>query len=126
MVKNIDSILNFAKLNSAIERYKLDAEKIIKGDPNQQLQNHYSSDCEQFHVGVWRSEIGTWKVAYSEHEYCEILSGSSKVTDINGHSITVKTGDRFVIPAGFEGTWEVLDNCQKVYVIFEANTQLNN
>ncbi|WP_414028394.1 cupin domain-containing protein, partial [Escherichia coli] len=28
--------------------------------------------------------------------------------------------DRFVIPAGFQGTWEVLEACRKVYVIFEA------
>ncbi|WP_220761230.1 MULTISPECIES: cupin domain-containing protein [unclassified Shewanella] len=123
MIQHIDSILNFAKLNTAIERYKLEAEKVLAGDPAQELQNHYSSDCEQFHAGVWQGDVGSWKVAYSEHEYCEILSGSSKVTDNNGHSITVKTGDRFVIPAGFEGTWEVLDNCRKVYVIFEANAQ---
>ncbi|CAM3233470.1 cupin domain-containing protein [Shewanella pealeana] len=123
MMQNIDSILNFAKLNTAIERYKLDAEKVLAGNPGQELQNHYSSDCEQFHAGVWQGDVGSWKVSYSEHEYCEILSGSSKVTDNNGHSITVKTGDRFVIPAGFEGTWEVLDNCRKVYVIFEANAQ---
>ncbi|ABZ75558.1 protein of unknown function DUF861 cupin_3 [Shewanella halifaxensis HAW-EB4] len=123
MAQNIDSILNFAKLDTAIERYKLDTEKVLMGDPEQELQNHYSSDCEQFHAGVWQGDIGTWKVSYSEHEYCEILAGASKVTDKNGHSITVKTGDRFVIPAGFEGTWEVLDNCRKVYVIFESNAQ---
>ncbi|MGS0676978.1 cupin domain-containing protein [Shewanella sp. 125m-1] len=122
MIQNIDSILNFSTLNTAIERYKLDAEKVIAGEPEQALQNHYSSDCDQFHAGVWQGDIGTWNVAYSEHEYCEILSGSCKVTDKNGHCITVKTGDRFVIPAGFEGTWEVLDNCRKVYVIFEPNT----
>ncbi|HLD67170.1 MAG TPA: cupin domain-containing protein, partial [Pseudomonas sp.] len=28
-------------------------------------------------------------------------------------------GDRFVIPAGFSGTWEVLEPCRKVYVMFE-------
>ena len=29
-------------------------------------------------------------------------------------------GGRFVIPAGFIGTWEVLETCEKVYVMFEA------
>ncbi|GIU13293.1 hypothetical protein TUM4261_27380 [Shewanella sp. c952] len=115
----IDSIIDFSAINTAVERYKLAAEKLLQGDPEQQLQNHYSSDCDQFHAGVWQGDIGRWKVCYSEHEYCEILSGASVVTDNDGNQTTVKTGDRFVIPAGFEGTWEVLEDCRKVYVIFE-------
>jgi len=31
-------------------------------------------------------------------------------------------GDAFVIPAGFTGTWEVLDDCAKIYAIFEARS----
>ena len=34
---------------------------------------------------------------------------------------TVKTGDNFVIPAGFEGTWETIEPASKYYVIFEKN-----
>jgi uncharacterized cupin superfamily protein len=26
------------------------------------------------------------------------------------------------VPAGFEGTWEVLEECTKFYVIFDART----
>ncbi|QQX81132.1 cupin domain-containing protein [Shewanella sp. KX20019] len=121
MTIGIDSIIDFAAINTAVERYKLDANKVLQGDPEQQLQNHYSSDCDQFHSGVWQGDIGSWKVNYSEHEYCEILSGASVITDSDGNQTTVKTGDRFVIPAGFTGTWEVLENCRKVYVIFDSN-----
>ena len=31
-------------------------------------------------------------------------------------------GAGFVVPAGFEGTWEVLEECTKFYAIFEART----
>ena len=31
----------------------------------------------------------------------------------------LRAGDRFVIPAGFRGTWEVLETCRKIYVTFE-------
>ncbi|MFT5789188.1 MAG: putative cupin superfamily protein [Shewanella sp.] len=123
MTIGIDSIIDFSAINTAVERYKLNAEKVLQGDPEQHLQNHYSSDCDQFHAGVWQGDIGRWKVNYSEHEYCEILSGTSIITDNGGNQTTVKTGDRFVIPAGFKGTWEVLESCRKVYVIFEPNQQ---
>ncbi|VVO42529.1 hypothetical protein PS704_06037 [Pseudomonas fluorescens] len=39
--------------------------------------------------------------------------------DNDGNSKTVRAGDRFVIPAGFRGTWEVLETCRKIYVAFE-------
>jgi uncharacterized cupin superfamily protein len=31
-------------------------------------------------------------------------------------------GEGFVVPAGFVGTWEVIDDCTKFYAIFEART----
>jgi uncharacterized cupin superfamily protein len=31
----------------------------------------------------------------------------------------IAAGDTFVIPAGFVGTWEVLEDCRKIYAIFE-------
>ena len=33
--------------------------------------------------------------------------------------MTSRTGDRFVIPAGFSGTWEVIEPTRKVYAMFE-------
>lgn len=39
--------------------------------------------------------------------------------DSDGNAKTLRVGDRFVIPAGFRGTWEVLEACRKIYVIFE-------
>jgi hypothetical protein len=31
-------------------------------------------------------------------------------------------GVGFLVPAGFSGTWEVIEECTKFYVIFEART----
>lgn len=39
--------------------------------------------------------------------------------DAEGNAKTLRAGDRFVIPAGFSGTWEVLEPCRKIYVVFE-------
>ncbi|WCD80606.1 cupin domain-containing protein [Pseudomonas solani] len=116
---NIESIVDFANSPAAAERYRPAPEKVLKGDPEQSVRNHYGSPCGQFNVGIWEGAVGHWTVSYTEHEYCEILQGVSVLRDADGNAKTVRAGDRFVIPAGFSGTWEVLEACRKVYVIFE-------
>lgn len=116
---NIQQIVDFAQTNSSLESYRPAPEKILKGDPAQSVRNHYGSPCGQFNAGIWEGAVGQWTVNYSEHEYCEILQGVSVLRDKEGNAKTLRAGDRFVIPAGFSGTWEVLETCRKVYVIFE-------
>ncbi|MNP02013.1 hypothetical protein D3C76_938480 [compost metagenome] len=118
----IDQIVDFAQATTAAEHYRPAPEKILKGDPAQSVRNHYASPCGQFNAGIWEGEPGQWTVNYTEHEYCEILQGVSVIRDQDGNARTVRTGDRFVIPAGFQGTWEVLESCRKVYVIFEQKS----
>lgn len=118
---SVEQILDFAAATPDSVRYQPAPEKIIAGQPDQAVFNHYSSPCQQFSAGVWEGAIGQWTVNYSEHEYCEILQGVSVIRDEAGGARTVRAGDRFVIPAGFKGTWEVLEPCRKVYVVFEAN-----
>ncbi|MCT8985584.1 cupin domain-containing protein [Shewanella phaeophyticola] len=119
MNKSISDITLFSGQSTEVESYYLADEKRITGNPLQSVQNHFESPCKQFNVGVWQSEAGSWSVNYSEYEYCDILEGSSMITDSQGHSLTVKAGDKFVIPAGFIGTWEVIEHCKKIYVMFE-------
>lgn len=116
---SIDQIVDFAQAKTAPEYYSPDAHKVLKGDPKQSVRNHYSSPCGQFSTGIWEGEVGHWTVSYSEHEYCELLAGVSVLRDEQGNAKTLRAGDRFVIPAGFKGTWEVLEPTRKVYVIYE-------
>lgn len=115
----ISSIIDFAQVLTEAERYRPAAEKILKGEPDQAVYNHYSSPCGQFAAGVWEGAVGQWTVSYTEHEYCEIVHGVSVLRDKDGDAKTLRAGDRFVIPAGFQGTWEVLEPCRKIYVMFE-------
>lgn len=117
---NIQQIVDFAQVLTEAERYRPAAEKVLKGDPEQVVFNHYSSPCGQFAAGVWEGAPGQWRVNYTEHEYCEIVHGVSVLRDEAGAAKTLRAGDRFVIPAGFKGTWEVLEACRKIYVMFEA------
>jgi uncharacterized cupin superfamily protein len=115
----IQHIVDFAQAGSREARYRPTEDKILAGDPWQSVRNHYGSPCGQFNAGIWEGDPGQWQVNYTEHEYCEILAGVSVLRDAAGGSRTVRSGDRFVIPAGFRGTWEVVERCRKVYVVFE-------
>lgn len=110
------------KLDRAVqpEDYHLPEEKLLVGNPRQTVWLHYTDPSGQFVVGVWRSEPGKWRISYTEEEYCQMLEGRSIVTDAVGRAVTVAAGESFVIPRGFEGTWEVVDTTLKRFVIFEA------
>ncbi|MHC8317100.1 cupin domain-containing protein [Pseudomonas sp. LB3P31] len=116
---NIQDIADFSQADIQPDRYRPDDAKILKGEPDQAVYNHYNSPCGQLSAGVWEGAVGQWLVNFTEHEYCEIVQGVSVLRDNDGNSKTVRAGDRFVIPAGFKGTWEVLESCRKIYVAFE-------
>ncbi len=66
---------------------------------------------------------GTWRVQYTEEEYCRILEGRSLLTASDGTVTAVGPGDEFVIPRGFIGTWQVIETTRKTYVIYEAGIE---
>ena len=101
------------------EEYFLAAEKLISGNPKQVVWNAYRDAEGRFFAGVWHSEVGKWRIRYTEQEYCHVLQGVSVITDEQGKAATVSAGDRFVIPRGFVGTWEVVEPTRKIYVIYE-------
>ena len=100
------------------EEYFLPAQKLLQGNPRQTVWMQYTDPTGQFMVGIWHSERGRWKILYTEQEYCRMLEGISVITDQAGLAITVRQGDEFVIPAGFDGTWEVLEPTRKHFVIY--------
>ena len=99
-------------------------QKLIAGNPLQSLWNQYSDPTSRFFSGVWQSEPGKWHIHYTEEEFCQILGGVSVVTDAEGVSTTLRPGDNFVIPRGFQGTWEVLETTRKIYVVYESGQPL--
>ncbi|QSP95013.1 DUF861 domain-containing protein [Marinobacter salinisoli] len=119
-MSQITSIFDVTTTGITAENYLPDAAKILSGKPEQNVWNGFSSRDEKFHVGTWDSQAGEWTISYSEDEFCLILEGESVISDKDGNQKTVKAGDQFVIPAGFEGTWSVPSYCKKIYVIYEA------
>lgn len=76
---SIQGIVDFSQATTPVERYRPDAAKVLKGDPEQAVYNHYSSPCGQLNAGVWEGEVGQWTVNFTEHEYCEIVDRKSVV-----------------------------------------------
>ena len=69
------------------------------------------------YAGIWEATPGTWKIAYDEWEYFNILSGYSIVTADDGETFHLRAGDRMILKPGFKGTWEVVETTRKDYVI---------
>jgi uncharacterized cupin superfamily protein len=95
------------------------ADRILSGEPRLSAWNHYSDPSQQFFAGVWTATGGTWRINYSEVEFCHLLSGRVALTNQQGQRWEFGAGDSFVVPAGFIGTWEVIAECRKLYAIFE-------
>jgi uncharacterized protein len=94
-------------------------DRLVSGNPRQQVWNAFSDPEGRFHVGRWSSTVGAWRVKYTERELCHLLSGVVRLTDEQGKQRTFRAGDTFMIDKGYSGTWEVLEPCSKVYAIYE-------
>lgn len=99
------------------------AEKLLRGSPNTTTAHQFTNTQNNFHCGVWGSNSGKWTLNYTEDEFCYIISGEAVITDSQGHTEQLKKGDAFVVPAGFNGTWETLGTVQKFYAIYEKSTE---
>ncbi len=112
--------LAFDKSEAEFEEYLTPDDRCVRGQALQRTWNHYTSDDGKFFSGIWEGEPGCWKTRYTEHEFCQLLSGRVILRGTYGSETELVAGDNFVIPAGFEGEWEVLETVKKVYAIYEA------
>jgi hypothetical protein len=97
-------------------------ERLVHGSPVQQLWNAFADSTGQFFAGHWSSTRGAWRIRYTETELCVILAGRIALVDTAGLREEFGPGEIFLIPAGYEGTWEVIEDCTKIYAIFEPRT----
>jgi uncharacterized cupin superfamily protein len=103
----------------APEHYRPEADHILAGDPAQMALNAFQSADGRFNCGIWESQPGKWRVVFSESEFCHLLAGVLVVAGDDGSERTFRAGDAFVCPAGFTGTWEVLEPARKFYAFYE-------
>ena len=113
-------VLFFDRHEAEFDEYKTPQEKCIRGQPAQRTWNHFTSRDGRFFAGLWEAEPGCWRISYTENEFCQILAGRSILRCADGEEFVIRAGDNFVIPAGFEGEWEVVETTKKIYAIYES------
>jgi uncharacterized cupin superfamily protein len=116
---SVSDIADFSVPAEAIDA-RPSPDRILEGSCAQRVWNRYTDPSGRFSAGVWSSEPGRWRIAYTEHEFCRILDGTVVLTDEAGQTRTFGPGDTFVIPAGFRGTWESVGLVRKLYAVFEG------
>jgi uncharacterized protein len=123
-----DRLLVFAHMSPSIvrldRRFEPDIsvpqpDRLLAGKPEHRLWNAFTDPSQQFFAGRWSATQGKWRVRYTENELCVITAGRVVIESESGERSTFGPGDAFVVPAGFVGTWEILEECSKVYAIFE-------
>lgn len=112
-------IVNFATAGAEVTLSIPAEDRLLAGSPQQKTSNVFSDAGGKFFSGVWESTPGKWRIRYSENEFCHMTAGRVRITQTNGAAHEFGAGDSFVIPAGFEGTWEVLETARKLYAIYE-------
>ncbi len=118
MSNSIQKVIDFAASTIEGSVSAMAPDRCLQGQPEQTLWNQFQDNTKQMLSGIWECTEGKWNADYSsKNEFCHILAGKVVLTDEAGSASTFSAGDSFVIPAGFVGTWEVLEPVRKLYVI---------
>ena len=114
------SIVDFTVAGAEQSTSTPPADRLLSGQPQQTVRNFFSDATGQFFAGTWESTPGRWRVRYSENEFCHITRGRVRIEDEKGRQWSFAAGASFVVPAGFQGVWEVIEPTHKFYAIFES------
>lgn len=99
-------------------------ERLLAGNPLRETWNLIETpvgDGQTFYSGVWRCEPGHWRIAFgpAEREVFTVLQGRCRVHSAAGGYQEAGPGQAIHIPPGFTGSFEVLEQVTKTYVIIE-------
>ena len=99
------------------EAARIPEDRTERGPIDTRTWNAWVGEGDRLYCGIWSATPGKHRVTYTEWEFCHIIRGEAILTGANGAAERVGPGDAFIIPAGFEGTWETLSPLEKHYVI---------
>jgi len=96
-------------------RKTLPAEKLLAGNPHIVNQLFFRDVPGDFTCGIWECTPGSFKAKYEEDEFYYMLEGKVVIRDDTGGAVTYLPGDVIVVPAGFVGSWDVVEYTRKIY-----------
>ncbi|EFC50428.1 predicted protein [Naegleria gruberi] len=88
------------------------------------VNNIYTDRSGHMSCGVWSSTKGKWWFDQGDNaeEFCCLISGKVRLVadgEISEGVQEFSAGDAFIIPVGFRGTWETVEDVKKFYCVFE-------
>lgn len=91
------------------------------GAPLRETWSLYECAADGVSAGIWTCEPGRWRIEFGphEHEYFIVLEGRARIHDAEGGCTEIGPGQAVVIPAGFQGSFEVLERVRKHFVVIE-------
>lgn len=100
-------------------------DRLEQGNPRRETWTLYESADGQMSSGIWACEMGRWRIVFApdKQEYFFVLEGHVRLHDAQGGFTDVLAGQGAVIPAGFEGAFEVVAPVRKHFVVVSAPTR---
>ena len=96
-------------------------ERLLQGNPLRKTWNLVEEGLPagEVNCGIWECEPGQWRIVFSptQRELFTVLSGRCRIHDAQGGYEEVGPGEGLYIPPGFEGSFEVLEQLTKTYMI---------
>jgi uncharacterized cupin superfamily protein len=82
------------------------------------VREYYCDAGETVRSGIWQCEAGNIEIKDNPvAKVCFVLNGVVQITDLQSRSETFGTGECFVMPRGFSGTWSHSDRFRMTYVV---------
>merc|ERR1719195_1762822 len=88
--------------------------KLVSGNPVTKVYPQYKNPGDLV-CGTWECEPGSWQHNNKVDEYVMLLEGEMALI-ADGKEEVFKAGGSFVIPAGWQGIWDVRIAMKKYYV----------
>jgi uncharacterized cupin superfamily protein len=122
--RTMPALIDFKQQQTQAEFDHPRTDRLIKGNPKRTTWNHFTNSTAEVFSGVWSSEVGSWRIEFgpTEDEFFFVVAGRVKVIGDDGQTADIRAGESLVIPAGFKGTFEVIEPVTKHYMIVDRKT----
>jgi uncharacterized cupin superfamily protein len=96
-------------------------DRLEAGNPRRETWALYASADGVTTAGIWACEVGRWRIVFppGKEEYFFVLTGHVRLHDAQGGWTDVRAGEGAVIPAGFQGAFEVIEPVRKHFVVVD-------
>lgn len=106
---------------TAVNYEPITADRVVEGAPQSRAQVIYTSASGEFCSGIYECTQGSWRISYTEDEFCTLIEGSVRLTSDTGETAIYTAPDSFLIPAGYSGIWQAVTPLRKFFVIYEKS-----